>query len=454
MGRKWFIVACAALFCVGSTIQFVATGSTAVALLYAGRILGGIGVGASSAVVPIYIAEVSPAEIRGSLVGIYEVGIQTGTTIGFWIIYAVKQTMATGTTQWRFPMAFQLVPGGMLLVGMLFMPESPRWVALNRSHDEAARLLTKIRGLDADHPYIHWEMGRISEQVAQSRGAHAGEFAHHAPRRSFFSLYAECFSPAMRSRMFTGIVLMIAFQMSGTNAINYYSPSIFKSLGFQGTSSQFLATGIYGIVRFVCILIAMLFVADRVGRRTLIMVGCVGMGFCMWYIGAFLTATGGNNEHTKSGYSAIVFIYVYAAFFCFSFAGIPWIYCAEIFPTNIRAHATSITAATHWLFNLMLARSVPYMLSGIKGSTFFVFAACLTVSFFWAYFCMPETRGLSLEDIERLRTEPGKATRFYYFGAHRQTILPRLEPNADVAVLSSGSCDQTSTTGSDDKEKA
>jgi sugar porter (SP) family MFS transporter len=375
------------------------------------------------------------------MVGIYEIGVQLGTTIGFWIIYAVKQTIPTSTTQWRFPVAFQLIPGGILMIGMAFLPESPRWVALHQGVEDAHRLLAKIRQLDPSHPYVEWEMQGIVE--------HNGKVQSNGSKRSMKSYalrYKELALPGIRNRLLTGTILMIFFQMSGTNAINYYSPLIFKSLGFKGASSQFLATGIYGIIRFVCTLVAMLFVVDRVGRRKLIIIGSVIMGLCMWYIGAYLSAAKplANGSRPESAYSAIVFIYVYAAAFCFSYAGIPWIYCSEIFPVSIRTHCTSITAAVHWIFNLLLARAVPYMIANIGASTYFVFGACLTVSVPWAYFFMPETRGLSLEDMEALWTEPSptlfvRADRRRNMVLQRQNFAAAVQVNEDVEISSKGS---------------
>lgn len=429
LGRKWLIFYTAILFNIGSILQFVATGQTGIVLLYVGRILGGIAVGASSAVVPVYLAEVAPTEVRGSMVGIFEIGVQLGTTIGFWIIYAVKKTLPPTSVQWRFPIAFQLIPGGILMFGMLLLPESPRWLAINRSLEQAREQLCKIRQLDANHPYVVWEMDGIIEQC--NKISQDDEDSKHGKVFFYFKHYSNLFKPNIRNRLMTGTILMIAFQMSGTNAINYYSPTIFKSLGFSAQNTTFLATGIYGIVRFICTLIAMILVVDRVGRRKLIIIGSCIMGFCMWYIGAYLTASPltGSKHPPNSAYSAIVFIYVYAAAFCFSFAGIPFIYCAEIFPISVRSHATSITTAIHWAFNLMLARSVPYMIANIGASTYFVFATCLTISIPWAYFFMPETRGLSLENMEIIWAQPKLFVRADHY--HNQLLDFQLENNQE-----------------------
>jgi MFS family permease len=193
-------------------------------------------------------------------------------------------------------------------------------------------------------------------------------------------------------------------QMAGSNAINYYSPRIFASVGLRGTNTGLYATGIYGIVRFVAVCISMLYVVDRFGRRPMLLYGSALMAFCMWFIGADLKiANPVTNGHVGgAGYAACVMIYVYAVGFCFSWAGVPWIYCSEIFPLRIRSISVALTTATHWLLNFIIARSVPYMLTNIKYGTYFVFASFLTLAIPFVYFCLPETRGLALEDMDYL----------------------------------------------------
>lgn len=188
---------------------------------------------------------------------------------------------------------------------------------------------------------------------------------------------------------------------------SYYSPRIFKSVGLTGSSTSLYATGIYGIVRLVCVIIAMYFVVDRFGRRNMLMAGAAVMLVAMWFIGAYIKVAapgeGGSSSLSAGGYAAVTFIYVFAVGFCFSYAGIPWIYCAEIFPLRIRSSAMAICTATHWILNLAIARAVPYMVSNLgKGGygTYFVFGSCITLSIPFVYFFVPETKGLSLEEID------------------------------------------------------
>lgn len=209
--------------------------------------------------------------------------------------------------------------------------------------------------------------------------------------------------PSNRKRVLLGVLIFTFMQWAGSNAINYFSPRIFKSLGLTGSSTGLYATGIYGVVRLICVIIAMYFVVDRFGRKSMLIGGAVVMLIAMWFIGAYVKIADptSNTSGTISsgGYAAVTFIYIFAVGFCFSYAGVPWIYCSEIFPAPIRAVGQSITTATHWLWNFAIARSVPYMISNIGYGTYFVFASCITVSIPFVYFCLPETKGLSLEEI-------------------------------------------------------
>jgi MFS family permease len=156
----------------------------------------------------------------------------------------------------------------------------------------------------------------------------------------------------------------------------------------------------------------MYYVVDKFGRRNMLMGGAAVMLVSMWFIGAYIKiAKPGTTAHLSAGgYAAVTFIYIFAVGFCFSYAGVPWIYCSEIFPLRIRGIGMAICTATHWLFNFVIARSVPYMVSNIGYGTYFVFATCLTLSIPFVYFFVPETKGLSLEEIDILFGGLGSGT--------------------------------------------
>jgi sugar porter (SP) family MFS transporter len=322
--------------------------------------------------------------------------------------------MARNSTQWITPFAVQLIPGTLLILGMMFMPESPRyvyrieklvpriklivrrWLAQHKSRESCSSTLSKLRNLEPDHPYLQEELAYIMDTV--------NEEIETRPNGGSISQWKESAAPSNRRRILVGVFIFIFMQGAGSNAINYFSPRIFKSIGLKGQSTGLYATGIYGVVRLVCVIVAMHFVVDRFGRRNMLMAGATVMLIAMWFIGAYIKiAQPGTSGHlTAGGYAAVTFIYIFAVGFCFSYAGVPWIYCSEIFPLRIRAVGMAICTAVHWLFNFVIARSVPYMVSNIGYGTYFVFASCLTLSIPFVYFFVPETKGLSLEEVDVL----------------------------------------------------
>ncbi|KAK4058203.1 hypothetical protein OIO90_000942 [Microbotryomycetes sp. JL221] len=377
--------------------KFGRNGESALSMVYAGRVLTGASIGATSFLVPVYIAETAPANIRGRCVGIYEVAIQIGTMCGFWIGYIFLQAVSEDSAaQWRGPMGIQLVPGVALNVCMFFLTETPRHLAKKHNEVRAAETLSYLRNLPMDHAYVREEMAGIMDQVENERALTAGT--------GRFQLIRETFGRNNRVRLYKGVVLMIFFQFSGTNAINYYSPKIFASLGFKGTSVKLFATGVYGIIRSVATIISMLFLTDRFGRVTMLLWGGGIMAVCMWIIGALIAVYPAQPgaDIVPGQYAAITLIYVYAVAFCMSYAGIPWIYCSEIFSLRIRSICVSITTFTHWAFNLCIAKSVPYMIQNTRYGTYFIFASMLTLGFIWELFCLPETKGVPLEQMDEL----------------------------------------------------
>ncbi|KAH8745746.1 general substrate transporter [Hyaloscypha finlandica] len=402
LGRRITLMITGVVFCLGSLMQTVSFGSTTA--MFVGRAIGGLGVGAASMLVPLYVAEISPPSIRGRLVGIYEMGVQIGTCIGFWINYGVTKHVAATSTQWRVPFAVQLIPGGLLVLGMIFLPESPRWIARFRGRDEAVAALAKLRNLPVDHEYVAEEIYRVIDQIDQERLATHG--------KGLIAEFREMAMPGNRNRITIGVVIFIFMQMAGSNAINYYSPRIFKSIGLTGSNTGLISTGVYGIVRLIAITITMYWIVDRFGRTKLLIVGSALAAVAMYSIGGIvkhnpISATAKPAGVTASGYGAAVMVYVFAVAFCLSWAGVPWIYCSEIFPLRIRSLCVAICTATHWLLNFVIARSVPYMLTNIGYGTYFVFAACMTLAVPFVYFFVPETKGLSLEDMDALFGVPG-----------------------------------------------
>ncbi|KAE8419692.1 general substrate transporter [Aspergillus pseudocaelatus] len=385
-GRKLSLGLAGLIFCVGSTMQVVSLGREDV--MFAGRFVSGLAVGAASMLVPLYMAECSPPQIRGRLVGIFEIGVQVGMCVGFWINYAVDETMLRSTSQWLTPFAIQFVPGGLLIIGLLFLPESPRWTASARGQRLARQTLSYLRGLPETHPSVESELNDIIAQLEDERA--------NNPGKGLWVEIKELVQPGIRERLFLGFMIMVFYQMAGSNAINHYSPRIFRSIGMTGSNVTLIPTGLYGVVRLVAVCIAMYWTVDCFGRTRMLILGSALMAVCMWFLGAFVKLHATTNHADDTGpisagsYAAAVFIFVYAVGFCFSWTG----------PLRVRSLCVAICTATHWLLNFVIARSTPYMIRNIKYGTYFFFASFLTLAIPFVWLMVPETKGLKLEEVD------------------------------------------------------
>lgn len=210
-------------------------------------------------------------------------------------------------------------PAALLMIGAVFVPESPRWLMSKNRYDESVKALCNIRRLPADHPYIEYEVKMTHDSVEAERAVRGDA--------SLWGLVKElASSKGHRKRVGLGLALIFFKTFSGVQAVNYYSPRIFKQLGFKGTKNSLFATGIYGTVKFVGTLIFGFFMVDRVGRRLPLIVGSIGLSLCLIYIGGYLTAMGprdGTQPIAKGDYTAIVAIFLYATWYCFGWNSVP-----------------------------------------------------------------------------------------------------------------------------------
>ncbi|PNS14108.1 hypothetical protein CAC42_6621 [Sphaceloma murrayae] len=404
LGRKKSLYVYAAVFQLGSGIMLAASRERGLGPIYGGRVLAGLGVGGASMLVPVYISELSPPAIRGRLVGIYELGWQIGGLVGFWIVYGVSLTMAPGTPQWHVPFAVQLIPGGLLLIGTFFLKESPRWLLTKNRREEALKNLCWIRKLNADDLYIVEEVGLIDAAItADTSRIGSGFWApFKAAGRDKKVLY----------RLFLGGMLFLWQNGSGINAVNYYSPTVFRSLGITGTNTGFLTTGLFGVVKTTLTFVWLLYLIDHLGRRQLLMIGAAGGSFCMWIIGAYVyranpnaRATGAGASLTPGGIAAIFFFYLWTAFYTPSWNGTPWVLNSEMFDSATRSLGQASASASNWLWNFVISRATPTMFLRMGRSgcgVYFFFATMMIVSIFFVFFLIPETKSVPLEYMDRL----------------------------------------------------
>ncbi|GKT97169.1 MFS quinate transporter [Colletotrichum tofieldiae] len=372
-GRKWCLVGVAAVILVGVILQAVSSGR--IAAIFVGRFIAGLGVGAASSINPLYVSENAPRAIRGLLTGLYQLFIVTGGMIAFWINYGSDLNFS-GKLKYIFPLAIQ---------GQV---------------EEAKRILATLRNLPENHPYLEDEFQEIVDQIHHERQL-MGDATFVKMQKEMWTVKGN------RNRALISIFLMICQQMTGTNAINTYAPTIFKNLGIQGRSTGLFSTGIYGIVKVLACICFLLFMADSLGRRRSLLWTSIAQGCCMFYIGLYVRISPPieNQPVPGAGYMALVSIFLFAAFFQFGWGPACWIYASEIPTARLRSLNVALAAATQWLFNLIVARTVPNMLAtvGAHGyGTYLIFGSFCFSMFFFVWFFVPETKGVSLEHMDAL----------------------------------------------------
>jgi sugar porter (SP) family MFS transporter len=364
--------------------------------ILAGRVLAGFAVGGASNMVPIYISELAPPAVRGRLVGIYELGWQIGGLVGFWINYGVNTTLAPTRSQWLIPFAVQLIPGGLLFLGIFWIKESPRWLFANGKREEAMKVLCWIRKLEPTDQYILEEVQYIDRDI---------ERFETEVGKGFWKPFVALKQRKVQWRFLLG-GLLFAFQNgSGVNSINYYSPTVFRSIGITGTNTGFLTTGLFGVVKTVLTVVWLLWLVDRVGRRRMLFVGALGGSLCMWFIGAYIKIAGSSSQGgsmTGGGIAAVFFFYLWTAFYTPSWNGTPWVLNAEMFDQNTRSLGQASASANNWFWNFIISRFTPQMFLKMGYGVYFFFASLMLFSIVFVYFCVPETKSIPLEHMDRL----------------------------------------------------
>ena len=335
------------------------------------RFLGGLGVGASSVTAPVYIAEISPAKKRGSLVALFQFNVVFGILISYFSNYLIGTSTETS---WRWMLGIQAVPSLLFLVLVRMVPETPRWLILKGGKFEAARSILKIinpEGYQADYD-------RIMKGHEQDAEKHVTE---------------KLFQPKYRFPVTLAILFAVFNQVSGINAIIYYAPRIFEMTGL-GTSSSLLSTAGIGLVNFLFTLLAIRFI-DRIGRRTLMLIGSAGLIISLGIVArAFFVEDFGS-------YTVIVGLLLFIAFFAFSQGAVIWVFIAEIFPNSVRAKGQTLGSVTHWIMAAIIAFIFPILAESVGGGiTFLFFTIMMVLQLIFAWKMMPETKGRSLEDIE------------------------------------------------------
>lgn len=380
IGRRKSLMIAAFLFFLSALgsgypeFLFFEKGKATMGLLYMFnfyRVIGGIGVGMASAIVPMYIGEIAPAEIRGRLVSINQFAI----IFGMLVVYFVNWGIANGQTiewinevGWRRMFLSESIPAGLFGLLLLFVPETPRYLALKNKEDEALVILEKINGTT--------KAKEILNDIKNTVESHSGKLFSYG-----------------KLVIIIGILLSVFQQFVGINVALYYAPRIFESMGAAKDASM-MQTIVMGLVNVVFTVVAILTV-DKWGRKPLLMVGSIGMA-----VGMFAIA--GLAFFEIIGISTLVFIIVYTASFMMSWGPICWVLISEIFPNKIRGRAVAIAVVAQWAANYFISSTYPSMMEFSGAFTYGFYGVMSLLSFFFVWKMVPETKGKTLEDMENI----------------------------------------------------
>ncbi len=368
LGRRKLLIVTAAVFGLGALGAALAPGT---AWLIIARVVAGAAIGVASFVAPLYISEIAPVDVRGKLVSINQVALTSGIVISYLIDYAFA-----GSQAWRWMFAMAVIPAAAFGIGLVFIPDSPRWLAGRRHLDQARAVLKRIRPPDK----VEAEMSDIQHSVAQQRGN-----------------WSELLSPLLRSAMIVGIGLAIAQQITGINTVIYYAPTIFKFAGFSSASVAILASVGVGIVNVVFTVVAMQLI-DRVGRRPLLLVSLAGMALSLIVLGLAFSLP---QLSGSKGWIAVASLMAYVGSFAVGLGPVFWLVLSEIYPLRIRGRAMSVGTAANWGANLIVALSFLTLTQVMgKAATFGLYGAVSIGGWLFAFFLVPETKGKTLEQIE------------------------------------------------------
>ena len=333
------------------------------------RFIGGLGIGGSSVLGPMYIAEIAPAKWRGRLVGIFQFNVVFGILLAYFSNYLIG-TMGFGDAEWRWKLGVSGIPAALFLLMLFGIPESPRWLVKKGRTSEAGEVLRLTGEENADQ-----ELREIVESID----------AEHVTSDALFTA-------KYRVPIFLAVTIGMFNQLTGINAILYYLNSIFAHAGFSKVSGDLQSVAV-GATNLIFTIIAMS-VIDKLGRKTLLLIGSVGTCICLAGVATIFFT---NRHEDLLVWMLIGFI----AFFAFSQGAVIWVYLSEVFPNRVRAKGQSLGSFSHWIMNALISWTFPLMAASSGGYPFAFFSAMMVVQFFVVLFFYPETKGISLEEMQK-----------------------------------------------------
>jgi len=368
MGRKKSLMVVAVLYTL-SALGSALSHSWIAFLVF--RFLGGIAVGASSVIGPMYIAEISPAHLRGRLVASFQLNIVGGILLSYFSNYWISHIVAVDS--WRWMLGVLSVPSVIFLLLLFFIPDSPRWLVLKNRLSDAEGVLRRFGAVDPLN-----EIREIEDSVSKKDGI----------KREYL------FKKIYRMPIILAILVAVFNQVSGINAIMYYAPRIFELVGYAKNSALLQSVSV-GVTLFIFTILGT-FLVDRVGRKKLLLVGAVGMTFFLGMVARTIFTT------TNGSIWMLIYLSGFIAFFAFSQGTVIWVFISEIFPNSIRAKGQTLGSFTHWTMSVIISWMFPILAeSNAGGWAFSFFSVAMVLQFFIVWKFFPETKGKTLEQIQK-----------------------------------------------------
>ncbi|KIY68494.1 MFS transporter [Cylindrobasidium torrendii FP15055 ss-10] len=416
IGRRPTIIAGCFIYMAGVILQVAH--SSGLGLIVSGRLIAGFGVGFVSAVIILYMSEICPRKVRGALVSGYQFCITIGLMLASCVTYATEKRTDTGS--YRIPIAIQFAWGIVLAAGLFLLPDSPRYFVKKGQLERAQTTLARLRGQPVNSQYIE-------EELAEIVANHAYEQSQ-IPATGYWGSWKACFTGGLSTsnsnlrKTILGTSLQMMQQWTGVNFIFYYSTPFLKTTG--AIKNTFLISMIFTIIN-VCSTPISFWSMERVGRRPLLIWGAFGMCVCQIIVAAVGDTVGFNKTHLNAAGESVAnnigavnaqvaFIAIYIFFFASTWGPGAWVVIGEIFPLPIRSRGVALSTASNWLWNTIIATITPYMVAedkgNLKSNIFWVWGGLCGLCFVYAYLLVPETKGLTLEQVDQMMAETSPRT--------------------------------------------
>ncbi|KAJ5990228.1 hypothetical protein N7522_010435 [Penicillium canescens] len=393
ISRKWGISIATAFFCIGAIIQTAANEYDA---LVAGRFIGGIGVGTLAMGAPLYISEIAPPNLRGSLMVLEAISIVIGAIVAYWITYGTRAIQ--GDWSFRLPFLLQMIPALIVGGGIHLFPFSPRWLALRDRKEEGLVSLAQLRQLPSSDETVQLEWRGILTEVRFQRQVMHSDYPNTGSAMMELKGWIDLFRPRYLRRTAVAIAIPFFQQFSGINAFVYYAPTFLSRLG-QSYRMSLILSGLVNVVQLAAGIPTLVFL-DSIGRRKLAITG----GFAMAIPHLIMAGIYGRfsdswTSHKGVGWFGVALIYIYVACYAASYGPLAWVLPAEVFPSSRRAKGVGLATATIWLANFIIGTVVPQMLVSLGWGTFLFFGLFCVAGGIFSFLFVPETSNKSLEQV-------------------------------------------------------